>query len=205
MKAIFINYNFTPDWIKEYNFDYFIYDRSDDREYLKGFPQDKIKYVENTGSDIFDKFSWIIENYDNLPEVVLLSKSNLLKYISKEEFDKVKDNKTFTPLLTMHHKVYEPVCRYADGIYEEINNRWYLASHPCKSKTTEMELMVILDLIDKEYVRFAPGSNYILPKENILKHSKKFYEILRSYLEWDRYPGEAQIIERGLYTLWNIV
>jgi len=55
-----------------------------------------------------------------------------------------------------------------------------------------------------EFVPFAPGSNYILPRENILKHSKKFYELLRSYLEWDRYPGEAQIMERGLYTLWNI-
>ena len=58
--------------------------------------------------------------------------------------------------------------------------------------------------IDKmEFVPFAPGSNYILPRENILKHPKEFYEKLRSYLMWGRYPGEAQIIERGLYTIWR--
>jgi hypothetical protein len=54
-----------------------------------------------------------------------------------------------------------------------------------------------------EYLPFAPGSNYILPKENILKHSKDHYQKLRSFLEWDVYPGEAQILERGLYTLWK--
>ena len=202
MKAIFSNYNFTPNWIKDYDFDYLIYDRSDSKDFLKDFPQDRIVYVENKGTDIYDKFSWIIDNYDNLPNVVLLSKSNLLKYISKDEFELLKDNKTFTPLLTQHHKVYEPVCRYADGMYEEINNKYYLNSHPCKSEMIEMELMVILGL-DKKYIQFAPGSNYILPKENILKHTKEFYQKLRSYLEWDRYPGEAQIMERALYTLWK--
>ena len=190
-------YNHDISWIADYaGTDYTLYDRSE-----KSIPGSIV--VPNIGSDLYDKFTFIIDNYDSLPAVGIYTKCNLFKYITKEEFDKVKDNKTFTPLLTMHHKVYEPVCRYVDGIYEEINNKWYLAPHPCKSKTTEMELRVILDLIDREYVRFAPGSNYILPKENILKHSKKFYEILRSYLEWDRYPGEAQIMERGLYTLWN--
>ena len=211
MKVVFSNYNFTPNWIKEYDFDYLVYDRSDSKEYLKDFPQERIIYVENKGTDIYDKFGWIIENYENLPEVVLLSKSNMLKYIAKEEFDKVKDNKTFTPLLTNNHKTYSDsygeVCFYKDGMYYERNNFWYLNQHKPKSTETAVELIKLLGLIAfpsyLKYLPFAPGSNYIVPRENILKHSKEFYEKLRSYLMWDRYPGEAMIIERGLYLLWR--
>jgi hypothetical protein len=63
--------------------------------------------------------------------------------------------------------------------------------------------MKLLGIYGLDYVPFAPGSNYILPKETILKHPKELYEKLRSYLDWTVYPGEAQIIERGLYTLWS--
>lgn len=205
MKAIFSNYNFKPDWIKQYYDDYLIYDRSDNKDYLTDFSPDKIVYVENKGSDIYDKFGWIVENYDNLPDVVLLSKSNLFKYINQEEFDQVKDNKTFTPLLTLHHEEKPGVSFYKDGIYWEINNGWYLGAHPAKENTPKYlgKLMDELGIWNMQYVPFAPGSNYILPKENILKHSKEFYQKLRSYLEWAVYPGEAMIIERGLYTIWK--
>lgn len=185
-------------WVKDYTDNFVIWEQ---HGHIKN-PLPHIK-VSHMGSDIHDKFSWIIQNYENLPEIVIMLKANLFKYITREEFDKVKDNKIFTPLLTQNHKVYEPICRYVDGMYEEINNRWYLASHPCKNEMVSMELMVMLGISDKQYVRFAPGSNYILPKENILKHSKEFYQKLRSYLEWDVYPGEAQLMERGLYYLWK--
>ena len=75
MKAIFSNYNFTPTWIKDYDFDYLIYDRSDNKDYLKDFPQDRIVYIENKGTDIYDKFTYIVDNYENLPKIVLLSKN----------------------------------------------------------------------------------------------------------------------------------
>ena len=203
MKAIFSNYNFTPSWIKDYDFDYLIYDRSDNKDYLKDFPQDRIVYIENKGTDIYDKFTYIVDNYENLPKIVLLSKSNIFKYITKEEFDKVKDNKTFTPLLTQNHKTYLPVCYYENGMYYERNDMWYLNSHPCENKMIPHELQEILGISQMEYLPFAPGSNYIIPKENLMKHTKEFYQKLRSYLEWDRYPGEAQIMERGLYTLFK--
>lgn len=186
-------YNQDIEWLKDYTDDYVIYDRSEK-------PVRNSIVVPNIGSDLYDKFTFIVDNYDNLPDVAVYTKANLFKYITKEEFDKVKDNQIFTPLLTQHHKTYMPVCFYKDGMYHEINNRWYLTAHSAKVKD---ELFELLGLNDKKYLAFAPGSNYILPKENILKHSKKFYEKLRSYLEWTIYPGEAQIIERGLYYLWR--
>lgn len=194
MKFIISRYNHDMEWLKDYpDAEVIIYDRSE-------VPMEGAIKTPNIGSDIYDKFTYIIDNYDNLPDVAIYTKANLFKYISKEEFDAVKDNKTFTPLLTQKHKTYMPVCYYEDGIYWETNNKWFLIQHPARKAK---ELMELLGLTDMEYLPFAPGSNYLLPKENILKHSKEHYIKLRNYLKWSVYPGEAQIMERGLYTLWK--
>ena len=182
----------TP--ILEYAKDYVLYDRSEK-------PVGGSIVVPNIGSYIYDKFTFIIDNYDNLPDVAIYTKANLFQYITKEEFEKVKDNKTFTPLLTQNHKTYEPICRYTkDGLYEEINNYWYLIQSPARHGR---EIKNIFKMDERKYNTFAPGSNYIIPKENILKHSKEFYETLRSYLEWGVYPGDAYLLERNLFYLWS--
>lgn len=196
MKYIISRYNHDISWLKDYTNDYVIYDRSPK-------PLKESIVVPNIGSNIYDFFTFIIDNYDNLPDVGVYTKANLFKYITREEFDRVKDNATFTPLLTQNHKTYMPICYYKDGMYYEKNNLWFLGAHPTMHTKSAMELQELLGIKDLEYIPFAPGSNYILPKENILKHSKEFYEKLRAYLEWTIYPGEAQIVERGLYTIWK--
>ena len=196
MKWIVSRYNHHVSYIKDYTDDVVMYDRSE-------VPLEGAIVVPNIGSDIYDKLTYIIDNYDSLPDVAVYTKANLFDYIKPREFEKIKDNKTFTPLLSQEHHTYEPVCRYKNGMYYEVNSMWYLGMHPCKNKMRPFDLQEILGISDMEYVPFAPGSNYILPKQNILKHTKKFYIKLRSYLVWDIYPGEAQIIERGLYTLWH--
>ena len=197
MKYVISRYNHSLDWLKDYpNSEYIVYDRSDN-----GTVVANAIVVPNIGSDLYDKFTFIIDNYDNLPDIAIYTKANLFKYITKEEFDLVKDNKIFTPLLTKNHKVYEPVCRYnKDGMYEELNNYWYLGIHPAWHFR---EITQMFGMDKREYNVFAPGSNYILPKENILKHPKSLYEKLRSFLDWDVYPGDAQLLERNLYYLWK--
>lgn len=217
MKFILSRYNHDMSWMKDYDGVYIIYDRSE-------VPMEGANVVPNIGTDIYDKFTYIIDNYDNLPEVAVYAKANLFKYITKGEFDKVKDNQTFTPLFTQGHS--EIMCDqaileqqgweskrfsyYENGMYYELNYPAYLKHHYLQNHYYEYAdtylkhpLLKLLGIDKMEYIPFAPGSNYILTKENILKHSKQFYAELRSYLAWDRYPGEAMIIERGLQTLWS--
>lgn len=196
MRFILSRYNHDMTWIKDYPGEYTIYDRSE--EPMKG-----AIIVPNIGSDWYDKLTFIVDNYNNLPDVAIYAKANIFQYITKKEFDKVKDNKTFTPLLTMNHQEKEGVCFYKNGLYYEVNNFWYLIPHPAKSMGHAVELVNLLGIAELGYVPFAPGSGYVIPKENILKHPKDFYIKLRSYLDWDVYPGEAQIMERGAYTLWK--
>lgn len=198
MKYVISRYNHDIDWVSEYTTDCVLYDRSE-------IPAKGSISVPNIGSDLYDKFTFIIDNYENLPPVAVYTKANLFKYITKEEFDLVKDNTTFTPLLTKHHKAYSneqgPVCYYdSKGMFNEINNYWYLYPHPAKFAPLIIEKF---KMNTRLYNAFAPGSNYILPKENILKHHKALYEELRGYLDWDVYPGDAQLLERNLFYLWS--
>lgn len=240
MKFILSRYNHDMTWMQDYDGEYFIYDRSE-------VPMPGANKVPNVGSDIYDKFTYIIDHYDDLPEVAIYSKANLFKYITKEEFDQIKDNTTFTPIFSKKHEekmIYEmelgrqkllqdfrekntelplqelylrlnklerdkvaPVRKFSfydeEGMYNELNVPGYINHHPVKSIWLVEEIEELLGIKGQEYVKFAPGSNYILPKTNILKHPKELYEKLRSYLEWDVYPGEAMVIERGLYQLWK--
>ncbi len=99
------------------------------------------------------------------------------------------------------HGVAQDICFYKDGIYWEHNNLWCFNEHP--TKFDPFEIQEVLGIKGVEYVPFAPGSNYILTREDIRRHPVETYIKLLNYITWTVYPGEAQLIERGLYTLWR--
>lgn len=202
MNFVISRYNQDTEWAKEYVGDdkIVIYDRSEK-------PLENSIVVPNTGTDIADKYTFIIDNYDNLPEVAVYTKANLFKYITKEEFDELVKRTEFTPLLTQNHKTRKEgdldICFYSNGMYFEINNLWYLASHPVRDPYYIHQIQQMMGMYGLSYVPFAPGSNYILTRENIRQNPRSFYEKLRSYLMWAVYPGEAQLQERGLFNIWS--
>lgn len=200
MKAILTHYAGDWTWIKDFTDEYRIYNRSEEE-----IPN-SIKRA-NVGDADYDRLSYIVDNYYDLPEVFLLSKSNLFKYITPEEWDEVKNNTDFTPLLTKNHKTYSDaageVCFYKDGIYWERNNSWYLGSVPAKYFKTYGEFAKTFNLPDPPYLPFAPGGNYILTRERVHRYAVDFYKDLASLLPYCQRPGEAQFLERTYYTLWS--
>lgn len=207
MKAILVNYNYTPTWLLTSGLDYYIYDRSDSREYLKDFPQERIRYTPNIGNVDHDKLSYLIDFYDNLPDVFLWGKTNLFKYISEEEWTQVKDNKDFTPLLTQHHQTYNdkygPVCFYQDGMYWERNNSWFLNAMPAKYFGTWTEWAQEFHIPFQQYIPFPPGGNFILTKERVHRYGLDTYQKMRALMEYTVLPGEAQCAERTYYLMWK--
>ena len=200
MKWIAVNYNFTPNWLKKY--DYLMYNRSDSPEYTEKFENKRIINTKNIGNADYDRLTYLIDFYDKLPEVFILCKSNLFKYITEKEFNKVKKNKVFTPLLTQNHKVYEPICRYNNGIYEELNNSWYAPQFERKFETYN-DWAIYMGLPTPQYLQFAPGGNYLLTPKEVHKYPKEFYIKMRNTLEHAILPAEAQYVERSYYTLWQ--
>ena len=196
MKAFLTHWSGDWTWVKDFTDDYEIWNRSDE-EVPNSVPR------ENKGDADYDKLIWLVDNYDNLPETFLWSKSNLFQFITPEEFDKVKNNTEFTPLLTKNHKTYEPVCRYNGDIYEEQNNSWYLASVPAKYFQSYGEFAQAFHLPNPPYLKFAPGGSYILTRERVHRYSRDYYEELASLLPYAQRPGEAHMLERTYHTLWS--
>ena len=188
-KWIINNYNdFDLEWIKEYTDDFVVCDKKD----------------KNVGYNIYDYMDFIIKNYDYLPDMMFFIKGNMLsRHISKEEFDLICNNRTFTPILTQNHGTYMPTCYYKDGLYYEKNDSWYFNHHEHKHFHSYNEFADLMRLPKPEYLGFAPGGCYMVPKENILKRSKDFYIKLRSFVDYCQEPAEAHAIERALYTIWK--
>ena len=205
MKACLVNYNYTPDWLQDYDLDYVIYDRSDSDEYLKYFPPERIIKTKNIGNVDYDKLGYIIDHYHDLPEVFLWGKTNLFKYITKEEFDAVKDNVTFTPLLTQNHKTYSdefgPVCYYSGGLYHERNNSWYRNTMAYRIPSFQ-DFASYLHIPAPGFIPFAPGGNYILTREVVHKYGVDFYKKMRALLPYTQLPAEAHYCERSYFCIW---
>ncbi|MCX6755652.1 MAG: DUF3431 domain-containing protein [Candidatus Nomurabacteria bacterium] len=202
------NYNNDIRWVPEYTDKYIIYDRSDQIEIPNTISKDKIIKSPNLGYNLYDYFTFIIDNYDNLPECTIFVKGNMFpRHITREYFDKIANNSYFTPIEDWKmHKTYWPICFIsADGGFCEINNSWYMKHHPNKYFKNYNSFMSFLfkDSSIPKYTRFAPGGNYIVPKANILKYPKVFYENLRMIISYCPLPGEAHILERALHTLWT--
>jgi hypothetical protein len=212
------DYNWLPDditesWIHKYTDNYLIYDRAHRLE-----ESDKVKHQKNVGQNIYDMFDFIATHYDNLPETTIFCRACILfpkvtpegqSYgnCSEEKFVSVMNNKTFTELHDFGPEVHNGVSSKMgpNGGFLEINNSWYMHHFPCKyfNNLNTFLRHVYVNPEIPEYIRFAPGGNYIIPRENILRYSKNFYEKIREYLGWECLVGEAHLLERALYTIFT--
>ena len=141
MKSCLVNYNYDPEWIQDYpELEVILYDRSDD-----GMNRNLEKYgtlirTENKGDVDADKLSFLIENYNRLPEVFLWGKSNLFKFVDTKDFEKALFKRDFSPLLKYTHKTYSDkcgqVCFYKDGMYYERADSWFFNATEAKNFKT---------------------------------------------------------------------
>lgn len=209
MKVIAVNYNYVPTWLLNSDFDYHIFDRSDSREYLKDFPQERITYTENVGNVDYDKLLYLVDYYDELPDKFLWIKTNLFKYISEEEFNVLKDNDGFTPLLTKNHSVYTDRVGsvnyyFADMYWERIDvSNAAILQTGVRYVSSFEEWANIHMLPNLGYLPFAPGGNYLLTSDIVHKYSRDYYENMASMLSYCQLPGEAQCAERSYYLMWG--
>jgi hypothetical protein len=198
------NYNNDVRWIKDYSNDYIIYDKSDSDVNLSG-----LNYIKspNVGYNLYDYFTYIIDNYDNLPNYITFIKGNVFpRHVSKETFDKFINKKYFSPIFDFRlHTPEMPVCMFSsDGNYSEINNSWFLSHHPTTffKNFNDFWNFIFDDVFIPKYLTFAPGANYVVPKEMILKYDVIFYKNLRNFVSKNQLSGESHIIERALYSIW---
>ncbi len=222
------HYNNDLEWVKDYP-NHIIYDKTWNGGFLNNetdetfepinlqekYPTYNIVKSSINGYNIYDYLTYIVDHYDNLPNVVVFCKGNTFpRHLSEEKFKQLVVSKCFTPIedWTYHDQnqisLRTGVAMWSsDGGFMEINSSWYLnlPNHPIKYFQTYNDFMqyCFIDPVLPKYVRFPPGGNFVVPKQYIYKYDKVFYKNLRMFVEHTRVPGEGQLIERALYTIWT--
>ncbi|MDE7478168.1 MAG: DUF3431 domain-containing protein [Lachnospiraceae bacterium] len=218
------NFNTVPTELTDMCEDYIIYDCSTDENVKRTLKEKnlKVKEVENTGHNITSYFSYFVENYDCLPEVICLLKGNMIgRHCSMEFFNEVYDNKGFT-FLYDEKQYWDKFAKFTRGgygerndvgttflamenVYVEKNNSWYVDSpnHPKKyfNDVDDLIRFIYKAPMIPHYFAFSPGACFIVRKEQILKHSKSFYLNLNKLMNYGtapNFPSEAHQIERIL-------
>jgi hypothetical protein len=198
------NENIT--WINEFsdNFKLYIKDSID----TSSFDNEKIEEINNVGYNIYSYMKFIIDNYDNLPEITVFCKNNVFpRHVTKDVFIKQSSRKIFTCIEqpSRWELKYPVTMLSSDNGFLELNTSWYTSHHPTKyfSNFNDFYRFIFKHKDVPRYLRFAPGGNYVVPRENILLRSKEFYQNLMTFVEHHQFSGESHMIERALYIIWN--
>jgi len=218
------SFNSDLEWVKDFPNPHTIYDKTWNGGYYKD-PNDafgpsdlKRKYPEynvidsdDKGYNIKDYMTFIVDNYDKLPEVTVFCKGNTFpRHVTRKKFEQLVNLKCFAPIeeWQVHNPPSMPIAMFScDGGWMEINNSWYLnhPEHPTKYFTNYNHFLgyCFEDPVYPRYIRFPPGCCYVVPKNYILKYDKIFYENLRTLVSHHKLSAESHMVERALYTIWT--
>jgi len=219
--------NHDLEWLKmtyDYGFspsNTLIYDRTpDDFEGKSDIKHlGKVIPSPNVGSNPYDIGRYIVDHYDNLPDVMIHVKGNLLqkKYTTEERFIYALQSNWFVPIDggTLCESYFANM----------VNDNWFAQPMEWedrieKEKSDEIKMMKIYprisslrefikDLFEVEdkdipkFLSFAPGANYVVPKNCILKYSKNFYKKIMDYTDYNNNPIEAHWFERVFQLAWQ--
>ena len=211
---VITDFNFLPmdlktSWVEEYTDNYLIYDRAHRFE-----ENNKIKHQKNVGANIYDIFDFIINNYENLPDIMIFCKGNVIpRHCGFDKFKAIINNTKFT---TIENYIRDNP-RHSPSIYSFVDETDAYHEKPIEVDATVARIhlckyvfsyrAMLNEIFENasvgEYLRFAPGGNHIIPKTDVLKYNKHFYETMREYVSWDVKPGEAYLLERALFTLFS--
>lgn len=196
MKFIISRYKEDVSWIKKYTDDYIIYNKGTSlpKEY-------NVFELDNIGNNQYDIFHFIVENYDNLPELMIFLQANPFDHCNEDKFKRIIKNKTFTPVESYEH------LREIDseGGFIEVNNGWYINAHngtynlTCKYNSFDEFMNKYFENYEHvSWIRFTPGSQYIVEKKQVLNYPKEFWKSLMNELPYNNCT-EGHIIERSLF------
>lgn len=174
----------------------------------------------NVGSNLYDIGRYIVDHYDNLPDMMIHIKGNLLErqYTTEERFIYALKANWFVP-------IDRGALRYNQFPFVS-NDSWFslpmeweeknitteaigdikdMKIYPRISSFTEFlkDVFIMSDENIPKFISFAPAANYAVPKNCILKYSKNFYKKMMYYTDYSINPVEAHWYERILQLAWQ--
>ena len=226
-------FNCDLNWLRDYTFPFVVYDKTWNGATWDSFnlPPSNLKQKYSDfriipsrveGYNIYCYMKYICDNYSNLPSYIGFIKGNLIgRHVTKSYFDSNMNNKFFFGFddLSMHDLSFAKPRKFtwlpdrsyiaisSDGGFLERNNSWFLRTsrHPTKYHNSYDSLMSYLftNYVHTPFIRFSPGANMIVPRENILRYKPSLYKYLAKIVSHHQLSGESHILERALWSIWN--
>jgi Protein of unknown function (DUF3431) len=165
--------------------------------------------IPNVGYNIYSYLTYIIDHYDSLPERIVFCKNNVFeRHVSREVFMSKCSKKIFTPIEEPDRwdRINFPTSVISsDGGYLELNNNWYVTGYNRRyfSSFDVYYKFLFEGARRPDYLRFAPGANYLVPREHILIRSRNFYINLREFVSHSQLSCESHFVERSLIAIWS--
>ena len=163
--------------------------------------------IKNVGYNLYSYLKFIIDNYNTLPKVTVFCKDNVFsRHVNLDLFQNLLKRNTFTAIEgNMTCNNFPIVLKTSDSGFTEINSSWYKNKYPrLFFRDFNCFYQYIFKNVEKpHFLRFAPGANYIVPKDNILLRSRNFYRNLLNFIIHSQFSCESHFLERSLYTVWN--
>ncbi len=185
----------------------------------------------NFGGNQYDLVRYICENYEKLPDFIITLQGNPFDHCSQKKLDKIINNNQYTSIES--YFTNELVCEKErpiinkirdsftkvkiGGEYGEINNSWFIKSVnkgvyeklgflTCRiEKTDDFLTSIFSDYHRLNVLKFSPGSQYIIEKNQILKYSLNFWIKIKEFIPKASINGgvEAHILERSLNLIFS--
>ena len=191
-------------WVRDLKSPYTVYNKSG----KKLNDLDSVINLDNVGYNISSYLNYVIDNYDDLPEMIVFCKNNVFpRHVTKKIFFEACRKKVFTSIddPSSWKNLSFPVSTISNGgEYLEINNSWYVDDYPRLyfSDFNQFYDFVFISDSNPLYLNFSPGGNYVVPKNNILQRSLNFYKNLLLFVSHDQFSCESHFVERSLKTIW---
>ena len=230
-KLVVSNYNSDLEWLKMTHSNGFtadntiIYDRSDNKKNWSHLG--KTFLSPNIGANQYDILRFIIEYYDNLPDISIFIKGNLFSkgeenyYTTKERFIQgLNENKFFSLWVDkclasndFRHLTFTTRESLEEGRLSQpihdcdfTNNQNH--EHRYFSRVHDLWDWCFTDSPKPNSIEFIPACNFVVPKKIILKYSINLYKKLLSILFDTEFSSnttcaESYLIERTFYFMWN--
>ena len=177
---IIARYNENLDWVNNLKHPYIIINKGDEIS----FPSIKI---DNVARESYSYLYYIVNNYDNLDDYLVFLQGNPFDH-SPNALGKIEGyfNNGQSNFYTLSDRIVEFTlngCQYHPGL-----------------PLIKSYNLIFNDTMDNDkIITFGAGAQFIVPKENILKHPKDFYVKLFSLVEKD------SILEWVCERFWGLI
>lgn len=174
--------------------------------------------VPNVGRESETYLRYIIDNYDNLPDICVFSQGYIKDHMTIQLY-RVKPHLYLKQLAIeangnipeasdyrYHIRGNDYQNHISWGINPKIGNQGGRGS-PNKKEDhlifKEWFIKNVKDKLPEKELFHYPFALFAVKKEQILKHSKEYYENLIKEVNWDVNPIEGHYFERSWYYIFN--